>query len=157
MIALGIFFTIMGAIFILCGLTSIDSFGGTFFLISAAVTALGVFLWCMGRRREADIMEQEQEAIQNGTTPPKRKGPIFATIIFFLLLQLRLCCCLFLIHLLTKHLKFSKINVKLRLQRPLLPLRQLLYRQPQQPQRPKQKPSQKWSMILQQKKVSSSI
>ena len=85
MIALGIFFTIMGAIFILCGLTSIDSFGGTFFLISAAVTALGVFLWCMGRRREADIMEQEQEAIQNGTTPPKRKGPIFATIIFLLI------------------------------------------------------------------------
>ena len=85
MIAIGLILAILGAISILCGLTSTDLFGGTFFLISAAVTALGVFLWRKGLKREAAMTEREQQAIQNGTTPPKRKGPMIATIILILI------------------------------------------------------------------------
>lgn len=89
MIALGIIITVIGGLFLLFDLYVFLAMGksgdGLFLLISAAVTALGIFMWRLGLKREADEIEQEQEAIQNGMTPPKRKGPIIATIILILI------------------------------------------------------------------------
>ena len=89
MIALGIIITFIGGLFLLYDLYVFLALGesgdGLFLLISASVTALGIFMWRMGLKREAAMIEREQQAIQNGTTPHKRKGPIIATIILILI------------------------------------------------------------------------
>ena len=89
MIALGIIITFIGGLFLLYDLYVFLALGesgdGLFLLISASVTALGVFLWRMGLRREADEIEQGQEAVQNGMTPSQKKGAVIGIIILIII------------------------------------------------------------------------